>query len=115
MENIIDIINMIENRILDMELMLKTTATKIIELHSAGEMLEEQIKEEKQLLENIQKSDNQIKSKLKEVIIELEKSIDCNCDFDKQEPESGTGHTIECRIHKEAERILQNRIKNGCA
>ena len=33
---------------------------------------------------------------------ELQKTMACNCDLDNWEPESRTGHSCVCRIHKAA-------------
>jgi hypothetical protein len=42
------------------------------------------------------------KSTLKEIARELEKTMQCNCDLDRWEPERTTGHESGCRIHKAA-------------
>jgi len=40
---------------------------------------------------------------LREIAKEIEqKGMRCNCDLDNWEPESDTGHSWVCRIHKEA-------------
>jgi len=39
---------------------------------------------------------------LKEIIAELEKTMPCNCDLDRWQPEKNTGHSWVCRIHREA-------------
>ena len=39
---------------------------------------------------------------LKRFVIELEKTMHCNCDLDNWEPEKLTGHSCVCRIHKQA-------------
>lgn len=38
----------------------------------------------------------------KELANEFEKTMQCNCDLDKWEPERRTGHSWVCRIHKAA-------------
>lgn len=39
---------------------------------------------------------------LKELASEFAKEMRCNCDLDNWEPESSTGHSCVCRIHKAA-------------
>ncbi len=39
---------------------------------------------------------------LKEIVTILEKSLQCDCDLDRWEPEPGTGHSWLCRIHTKA-------------
>ncbi len=41
-------------------------------------------------------------SDLKTIVTELEKTMRCNCDLDRWEPERSTGHSHVCRIHKAA-------------
>lgn len=38
----------------------------------------------------------------REIAKELEKTIPCNCDLDRWQPEASTGHSWVCRIHKAA-------------
>lgn len=48
-------------------------------------------------------------SKAKEYAIQLRKEgVRCNCDLDNWEPESLTGHSWVCRIHKAAIKKCQN-------
>lgn len=44
--------------------------------------------------------------KLKEIVKELEKGMQCTCDLDKWEPERDTGHSWVCAIHKAAHRRM---------
>jgi len=46
---------------------------------------------------------------LKEIAKELEKTMQCNCDLDKWEPERSTGHSFVCRIHNKAISIKTGR------
>lgn len=39
---------------------------------------------------------------LREIAIELEEIMRCNCDLDNWQPEKSTGHSFVCRIHKRA-------------
>jgi hypothetical protein len=39
---------------------------------------------------------------LRERAAELRKTLRCNCDLDRWEPERSTGHSWVCRIHKAA-------------
>jgi hypothetical protein len=39
---------------------------------------------------------------LKEIAAELSLTMQCNCDLDNWEPETSTGHSWVCRIHKAA-------------
>ena len=39
---------------------------------------------------------------LEEIVDELKKELQCNCDLDRWEPERETGHSWVCRIHKQA-------------
>ena len=41
---------------------------------------------------------------IKEIVKELEKTMQCNCDLDRWEPERKTGHSWVCRIHEAAMR-----------
>jgi len=41
----------------------------------------------------------------------LESQLHCNCDLDNWEPESSTGHSWVCRIHKKAVENYR-KIKN---
>lgn len=34
-----------------------------------------------------------------QIAMELEKTMSCNCDLDKWQPEPSTGHSWVCRIH----------------
>ena len=43
---------------------------------------------------------------LRELVSELEESMQCNCDLDNWEPEKTTGHSWVCRIHITAMRSL---------
>ncbi len=38
----------------------------------------------------------------REISLELEKAMGCNCDLDNWQPENSTKHSWVCRIHKEA-------------
>jgi hypothetical protein len=49
---------------------------------------------------------------MKEIVAELEKKMQCNCDLDNWEPEKSTGHSWVCRIHKEAVKIEKSRKDN---
>ena len=40
--------------------------------------------------------------KMKVIVTELEKKLQCNCDLDAWQPEHATGHSRVCRIHKTA-------------
>jgi len=42
------------------------------------------------------------KQNLREIARELEKTMRCNCDLDNWQPETDTGHSWVCRIHKAA-------------
>ena len=44
---------------------------------------------------------------VKDIAIELQKTMQCNCDLDKWEPEKSTGHSWVCRIHKSAQAIVR--------
>lgn len=50
-----------------------------------------------------------IETILDEIIQDLKKTIPCNCNLDKWEPEKSTGHSWVCGIHKEALRIAEYR------
>jgi hypothetical protein len=39
---------------------------------------------------------------LLDIVKELAKTMQCNCDLDNWEPERNTGHSWVCRIHKAA-------------
>ena len=39
---------------------------------------------------------------LLEIAAELRKTMQCNCDLDKWQPDLRTGHTFVCRIHQTA-------------
>ena len=46
---------------------------------------------------------------------EFEKTMQCTCDLDRWEPESSTGHSWVCRIHKNStafanEELFQQRV-----
>ena len=47
------------------------------------------------------------KPDLREIAKKLEKTMRCNCDLDRWEPEPDSGHSWVCRIHKEAKRIAR--------
>jgi len=40
------------------------------------------------------------KKDIREIVKELEETMQCNCDLDNWEPEHSTGHSLVCRIHK---------------
>lgn len=40
------------------------------------------------------------KKSLREIAQELAKTMQCNCDLDRWQPEPSTGHSHVCRIHK---------------
>ena len=44
---------------------------------------------------------------------ELEKTMQCNCDLDRWEPERTTGHSWVCRIHKTAKSKVRRRRHLG--
>lgn len=47
---------------------------------------------------------------------ELRKTMQCNCNLDRYEPENSTGHSFVCRIHKAvwaAEHKRQDGLKHG--
>ena len=46
---------------------------------------------------------------LKGIVAELSKTMQCNCDLDKWEPERSTGHSWVCRIHKRAWDLMEER------
>lgn len=46
----------------------------------------------------------------REIAEHLAKTMRCNCDFDRWEPEYSTGHSFVCRIHKAA----MAEYRNGC-
>ncbi len=41
-----------------------------------------------------------------EIVKGLEKTMQCNCDLDRWEPEKMTGHSWVCRIHCRALEVL---------
>lgn len=41
-------------------------------------------------------------TKIKEIVQEKEKLMQCNCDLDNWQPEPDTGHSCVCRIHMAA-------------
>lgn len=43
-----------------------------------------------------------MKKDLTAVAAELSKTMACNCDLDRWQPEGSTGHSHVCRIHKAA-------------
>ena len=45
---------------------------------------------------------------LKDIVRSLEKGMQCNCDLDNWEPETDTGHSWVCRIHKRAKDIVDH-------
>jgi len=46
-------------------------------------------------------------NKLEKLVAECEKTMQCNCDLDKWEPERDTGHSWVCRIHKRAKSLYE--------
>jgi len=42
------------------------------------------------------------KKRLKEIAVEIEKTMHCNCDLDNWQPLPDTGHSTVCRIHNAA-------------
>ena len=50
-------------------------------------------------------------SSYSERVKELEKTLQCNCDLDNWEPESDTGHSWVCRIHRIAKGVGELKIK----
>jgi len=42
------------------------------------------------------------KETLREIAKRLEKTMRCNCDLDNWQPDTRTGHSWVCRIHKAA-------------
>lgn len=44
---------------------------------------------------------------IKEIVKDLEDTMQCNCDSDRWQPENDTGHSWVCRIHKEAKRLYE--------
>jgi len=46
---------------------------------------------------------------LKEIVKEFEATLQCNCDLDIWQPESDTGHSWVCRIHKQAKARFRNQ------
>jgi len=45
----------------------------------------------------------------KEIVKELEATLQCNCDLGNWEPERDTGHSWVCRIHKQAKTRFRNQ------
>ena len=39
---------------------------------------------------------------LREIVKDLEGTLQCNCDLDNWQPNESTGHSDVCRIHKQA-------------
>ena len=50
--------------------------------------------------------------RLREVVAELKKTMRCNCDLDNWQPETDTGHSWVCRIHKAAKWKVENEQRN---
>ena len=49
----------------------------------------------------------------KEIARQLkEGGMRCNCDLDNWEPERSTGHSMVCRIHKEASAIFRENARS---
>ena len=48
-------------------------------------------------------------TEIREIVSELEKTLQCNCDLDSWEPQKATGHSRVCRIHKRAVEIQDER------
>lgn len=48
---------------------------------------------------------------LEQIVIQLEKTMQCNCDLDNWEPENDTGHSWVCDIHKRAKSIKDDEIR----
>lgn len=49
---------------------------------------------------------------LKEIVKDLKDSgMRCNCDLDNWQPETSTGHSWVCRIHKRAIAIKREQTK----
>ena len=46
-------------------------------------------------------------ARTKALAVELAKTMPCNCDLDRWQPESYTGHSWVCRIHKETMRMAR--------
>lgn len=44
---------------------------------------------------------------------DLEKTMQCNCDLDRWEPERSSGHSLACRIHKAAVKARIAAIARG--
>jgi len=51
--------------------------------------------------------DNTEASDQRAIAAELYKTMQCNCDLDKWEPERDTGHSRVCRIHKATKSVLR--------
>ena len=45
---------------------------------------------------------------IQEIVKELKKTMQCNCDLDNWEPERDTGHSWVCRIHKAAKKKMKH-------
>lgn len=54
---------------------------------------------------------DETKQRLREAAIEFSRTMQCNCDLDKWEPEKTTGHSFVCRIHKAAMAKVIGRTK----
>lgn len=39
---------------------------------------------------------------IRDIAVEFERTMQCNCDLDNWQPEADTGHSWVCRIHKAA-------------
>jgi len=50
---------------------------------------------------------------LEEIVKEAEKEMGCNCDLDNWQPETDTGHSWVCRIHKAAKARFNNQSNKG--
>ncbi len=53
------------------------------------------------------------KQTIKEIVAEIEPTMQCNCDFDRWEPEKDTGHSWVCRIHKAAKSTWRQQRNLG--
>jgi hypothetical protein len=49
---------------------------------------------------------------LKQLVKELEEKLQCNCDLDNWVPETDTGHSWVCRIHRAAKEAMRNQLLN---
>ncbi len=53
------------------------------------------------------------KQEIKEIVAEIEPTMQCNCDLDSWEPERDTGHSWVCRIHIKAKSIWRQQRHLG--